>query len=212
MPLQEHLIRNTFLQYFIRIIYFFQFTLSMNSKRAIFGTSNELISTTKEHFNMQNQSEIPRKEFMRQVGIMSAIASFFPTGLMAGNGKNAKKVRIGVIGCGSVSTQYLPHLSKSPFVTLISTCDIVEERAKSAATKYSIAHHYTSIEKMLAGPAFDLLVNLTNMQEHGRLNKIGLDNGKNIWSEKPMANSYPEGKSLMDLAKKETSKYGVLPL
>ncbi len=206
MLLQEHLIRNKFFQYFIRIIYFFQFTLSMNSKRAIFGTYNELISTTKEHFNMQNQSEIPRKEFIRQVGIMSAIASFFPSDLMAGNGRNAKKIRIGVIGCGSVSTQYLPHLSKSPFVTLISTCDIVEERAKSAAAKYSIAHHYTSIEKMLAGPAFDLLVNLTNMQEHGRLNKIGLDNGKNIWSEKPMANSYSEGKSLMDLAKKRNLK------
>ena len=155
---------------------------------------------------MQNQDDISRKEFIRQVGIMSAIASFYPSGLMAKEFNDTKKIRIGVIGCGSVSTQYLPHLSKSPYVTLVSACDIVEDRAKSAAVKYSIPNYYPSIEKMLAGEEFDLLVNLTNMQEHGRLNKIGLDSGKNIWSEKPMANSYMEGKSLMDLAKKKNLK------
>jgi hypothetical protein len=35
-----------------------------------------------------------------------------------------KKIRVAVIGCGSVS-QYLPHLSESPFVEIVSTCDII---------------------------------------------------------------------------------------
>jgi predicted dehydrogenase len=165
-------------------------------------------STSKNQIGliMHDQNELSRKDFICQVGIMSAIASFFPTELIAEGLRNPKKIRIGIIGCGSVSTQYLPHLNKSPYVTLTATCDIVEERAKSAAVQYSIPHYYTSIEKMLSGSEFDLLVNLTNMQEHGKLNKIGLDNGKNVWSEKPMANSYEEGKSLMDLAKKKNLK------
>ncbi|WP_205748213.1 Gfo/Idh/MocA family protein [Dyadobacter bucti] len=151
---------------------------------------------------METQNELSRKDFIRQAGIMGAIAMMWPSGLTAG-GEAAQKIRVGVIGCGSVSTQYLPHLSKSPFVTLVSTCDIVEQRAKDAAAKYGIPNYYPSIEKMLAGADFDLLVNLTNMQEHGRLNKIGLEKGKNVWSEKPMANTYQEGTALLALAQKK---------
>lgn len=147
------------------------------------------------------QSEkISRKDFIQQMGIMAAITSLIPSEITAGTRSPKQKIKVGLIGCGSVSTQYLPHLSKSPYVTLVSACDIIEDRAKLAASQYNIPNYYPSIEKMLAGPTFDLLVNLTNMQEHGKLNRIGLLHGKNIWSEKPMANTYAEGKQLLDLA------------
>jgi predicted dehydrogenase len=111
-----------------------------------------------------------------------------------------KKIKVAIIGCGSVSTQYLPHLSKSPFVELVSTCDIKPERAKLTAEQYKIPNHYPHIDKLLAGASFDLLVNLTNMQEHGRLNRQAIMAGKHVWSEKPMANTYKEGRELLDLA------------
>jgi predicted dehydrogenase len=44
------------------------------------------------------------------------------------------------------------------------------------------------------------------MQEHGRLNKIALNANKNIWSEKPLANSYAEGKEVLTLAKNKGLK------
>ncbi|MPY90197.1 MAG: gfo/Idh/MocA family oxidoreductase [Luteitalea sp.] len=112
----------------------------------------------------------------------------------------SKKIRVGVIGCGSVSTQYLPHLSRSSHAELVSTCDVIYERAKQQAATYNVPHHYPHIDAMLAGPAFDLFVNLTDMQEHGRLNRQALLAGRHVWSEKPMANTYSEGKALLDLA------------
>jgi predicted dehydrogenase len=112
-------------------------------------------------------------------------------------------VRIGVIGCGSVSGVYLPHLTKSPHVQLVSTCDIIPERARNRAEQFGIAHHYPHIDDLLAGEAFDLLVNLTDMQEHGRLNRQALDAGRHVWSEKPMANTYAEGWALHQLAKEK---------
>jgi len=112
-----------------------------------------------------------------------------------------KKIRLAIIGCGSVSGVYLPHLSQSPYVELVSACDIVYERAKNRAAEFKIPHHYPHIDQLLAGAPFDLLVNLTDMQEHGRLNKIALTAGKHVWSEKPMANTYKEGKALFDFAK-----------
>jgi hypothetical protein len=41
----------------------------------------------------------------------------------------ARRVRTGVIGCGSVSHAYLPVLTDSPFVEVVSLCDIRHERA-----------------------------------------------------------------------------------
>src|SRR5690606_20362354 len=105
------------------------------------------------------------------------------------------KIRIGIVGCGSVSGQYLPHLSKSPFIELVSVCDIIKERAQKRAAEFNVPNVYGSLEQQLSGAAFDLLVNLTDMQEHGRLNKMALTSGKHVWSEKPMANTYKEGRA-----------------
>jgi predicted dehydrogenase len=112
-----------------------------------------------------------------------------------------KKIRLGVIGCGSVSGSYFPHLSKSPYVELVSACDIIYERAQKRAAEFNVPNSYPHIDKMLAGPPFDLMVTLTDMQEHGRLNKIALNAGRHVWSEKPLANTYREGRELVDLAK-----------
>lgn len=153
---------------------------------------------------MNNSKSISRKKFLHDAGIIGMASAIAPFTLKAGSSAQTnKKIKVGVIGCGSVSTQYLPHLSKSSYVELVSTCDIIPERATDAAKKYNIKNHYSSIEKMLSGIPFDLMVNLTDMQEHGRLNKIALQAGKNVWSEKPMATTYAEGKELLDLAKKK---------
>lgn len=143
-----------------------------------------------------------RQDFLQRMGLIGAASILSPFVASARIPyEAATKVRIAIIGCGSVSTQYLPHLSKAEHVELVSTCDIIPERAKAAATKYGIPNHYPSIDKLLQGAPFDLLVNLTDMQEHGRLNKLALQAGKHVWSEKPMANSYVEGKALLEFAK-----------
>jgi predicted dehydrogenase len=150
-----------------------------------------------------NDDQISRGKFLQQIAMLGAASIVAPFATRAEDFLPANKIRIGLIGCGSVSTQYLPHLSKSEFVQLVSTCDIIPERAKAAAEKYNIPNYYPHIDKMLAGAQFDLLVNTTDMQEHGRLNKIALQADKHVWSEKPMANTYKEGKELLDLAKQK---------
>lgn len=142
---------------------------------------------------------ISRQEFLQRSAM--AGAALLLSSLESFALAEDRKIKIGVIGCGSVSTQYLPHLSKQPFVELVSVCDIKPERAVQRAREYNVPNHYPHIDKMLAGAKFDLLVNLTDMQEHGRLNKQALMAGRNVWSEKPMANTYAEGKALFDLAK-----------
>jgi predicted dehydrogenase len=116
---------------------------------------------------------------------------------------NQKRIRIGLIGCGSVSGMYLPHLSKCPYVELVSTCDIIPERAERRAREFKVKHHYPHIDKMLAGEPFDLLVNTTDMQEHEHLNRQVIEAGKHVWSEKPIGNTLAAGQAILASAKKK---------
>lgn len=151
---------------------------------------------------MPTPETFTRQTFLQRLTAFGTMAALTPLRLPAlPMPKAEKRVRAAVIGCGSVSNMYLPHLSRSPFVELVGTCDIIPERAQQAATKYSVPNHYPHIDQLLAGAPFELLVNLTNMQEHGRLNRQALLAGKHVWSEKPMANTYAEGRALLDLAR-----------
>ncbi len=112
-----------------------------------------------------------------------------------------KKLKVAVIGCGSVSNRYLPQLKSSSMIEVVSLCDIKYDRALAQNKQYNVnASTYPNIEAMLAGVPFDMMVTLTDMQVHGELNKKALMAGKHVWSEKPMANTYAEGKALLDIA------------
>lgn len=50
--------------------------------------------------------------------------------LVSATAGEKRKIEVGLIGCGSVSRMYLPHLTASPWVKLVSVCDIIPERAQ----------------------------------------------------------------------------------
>jgi predicted dehydrogenase len=125
---------------------------------------------------------------------------------------SGKKIRVGVIGCGSVSHRYLPHLSECPYAELVSTCDIIPERAVDQAKNHNIPNNYPHISKMLAGADFDLLVNITDMQEHEHLNREAIAAGKHVWSEKPIANTHGAGMELLEQAKKQGTRVWGAPV
>jgi predicted dehydrogenase len=113
-----------------------------------------------------------------------------------------QKLRVAIIGCGSVCNRYIPHLQTSDHIEIVSLCDIKPQRAIDKNKEYNVgAKTYGSIDEMLNGVPFDMMVTLTDMQIHGELNKKALLAGKHVWSEKPMANTYAEGKALYDLAR-----------
>ncbi|MFN0126147.1 MAG: Gfo/Idh/MocA family protein [Verrucomicrobiales bacterium] len=142
---------------------------------------------------------IDRRDFTRtSLAATAALAG----GTMSSRAADAapKRLRTAVIGCGSVSGSYLPVLTSSPFVEVVSVCDIKPDRAKRRAEEFKVAHQYPHIDALLAGAPFDFLVNLTDMQEHERLNRQALESGKHVWSEKPIANSLGAGQELLRLA------------
>lgn len=148
-----------------------------------------------------DKNTITRQKFLQQTAmagaavLLSSLESFALT-------KADKKLKVAVIGCGSVSNRYLPQLQSSKLIEVVSLCDIKYDRAVAQNKQYNVnAKTYPHIDAMLKGVPFDMMVTLTDMQVHGALNKKALLAGKHVWSEKPMANTYAEGKALLDLAK-----------
>ncbi len=138
-----------------------------------------------------------RRDFTKATALAAAgLAS----GVVAGRAGETRRIRTAIIGCGSVSNAYLPVLTNCPYVEVVSLCDIRPERARKQAEKFKIARHYPHIDRLLAGEPFDFLIDLTDMQEHERLNRHALEAGKHVWSEKPIANSLAAGQELLRIA------------
>jgi predicted dehydrogenase len=150
-----------------------------------------------------DSAALDRRKFLGQAAEAGAALTMAGIGarsvLAAGNG--AKRIRVALIGCGSVSGRYLPHLKECPYAELVSTCDIIPERARNRAEEFKVPNHFPHISKLLAGPEFDLLVNTTDMQEHEHLNREAIAAGKHVWSEKPIANSLAAGEEILAQAK-----------
>ena len=139
-----------------------------------------------------------RREFTKANLIAGVVAASGTAGVLAAEPRN--RIRTGVIGCGSVSHSYLPVLKESPFVEVVSLCDIRHERAQAQGEQFKVESTYRNIDDMLAGVPFDFLITLTDMQEHEHLNRRALEAGKHVWSEKPIANSLAAGQQLLRIA------------
>ena len=111
------------------------------------------------------------------------------------------RIRTAVVGCGSVSGSYVPHLRQSPHVELVAVCDTLVERARGHAETHEIARYYGDLDQMLAEVDFDLLVNLTPMPFHAPSNRKGLEAGKHVWCEKPIATDLRDAQELLELAR-----------
>jgi predicted dehydrogenase len=150
--------------------------------------------------NNKTKSGISRQQFLQRTAMAGAavlLANLESFAITTAD----KKIRVALIGCGSVSNRYIPKLMSSPMIELVSLCDIKYERAVAQNKQYNVnAQTYKNIDEMLKGVLFDMMVTTTDMQVHGELNKKALLAGKHVWSEKPMANTYAEGKALLDLA------------
>ena len=154
--------------------------------------------------NLMNRREFTKTTLLAGAAVASGVVSAFAA--------EPRRIRIGIIGCGSVSGAYLPVLTKCPYAEVVSLCDIRPERARKRAEQFNVAHHYPHIDAMLAGEPFEFMINLTDMQEHEHLNRQGLAAGKHVWSEKPIANTLAAGQKLLRTAREKNLRLWGAPI
>lgn len=123
-----------------------------------------------------------------------------------------EKVKVGILGLGAISGIYLKNLS-SVFrnVEISGIYDLIEEKAEKVQEEYHIPKVYKSMEEMLDDPEIEIVLNLTRPLEHYQVTKAALLAGKHVYSEKPLATTFEEGRELVSLAKERNLLLGGAP-
>ncbi|GLZ79135.1 oxidoreductase [Actinorhabdospora filicis] len=94
-------------------------------------------------------------------------------------------LRLGIIGCGNISGQYLATLTGLPGVTPVACADL--DPARAAATAAGHGLRALGADALLADPDVDAVVNLTVPSAHADVTREAIAAGKHVWSEKPLS-------------------------
>lgn len=123
-----------------------------------------------------------------------------------------RKVQIGVIGCGSISSTYLNNFTTqfTDIVQVKAVADLNQELAKAQAARFSIPQACT-VAELLADPAIEIIVNLTSPKAHASVSKQVLLAGKHLYNEKPFTVAREEAQEVLALAESKGLRVGGAP-
>ena len=116
------------------------------------------------------------------------------------------KIRIGVIGAGQIAKSHLnAYATCVPDAELVALCDAYAPDLADTAKQYSIPHTYTDFEDLLARDDLDAVDVCLHNNLHMPVTVAGLRAGKHVYCEKPMAGSYRDALTMLEVAQ-ETGK------
>lgn len=115
-----------------------------------------------------------------------------------------RKMKVGLIGVGDISNKYVDNLKQYPDIVEIKGCAARNyEKTCGRAKTLGIDFVYPSVDALLADPEIDIVLNLTTPDAHAKYNLAALAAGKHVYTEKPLAATFAEGKQIMDLAREK---------
>ncbi|SEC61779.1 Gfo/Idh/MocA family oxidoreductase [Paenibacillus sp. GP183] len=97
-----------------------------------------------------------------------------------------KKIKVGVIGAGSISSAHMDAYANNKEVELYAICDLNRERADEKAVKYGIPHVYSDVREFLANPDIEAVSICTWNNTHAEFSIAALAAGKHVLCEKPL--------------------------
>jgi predicted dehydrogenase len=97
-----------------------------------------------------------------------------------------KKLKIGIIGAGSISQAHFNGYRNNPEVEIYAVCDLNEARARDKAEKYNVKHVFQNYRDLLALPEIDAISICTWNNSHAEISIAALEAGKNVLVEKPL--------------------------
>lgn len=93
--------------------------------------------------------------------------------------------RLGIIGCGNISSSYLRNASQFADIEIVACADSDWTRAVQRADEFGIVA--LPLSGLLANGRLDAIINLTPPSQHADVSLAILEAGKHVYSEKPLA-------------------------
>lgn len=175
-----------------------------------------------------SQNRSSRREFLKQTTAVSVGAIGFPYIVPASAlGKDGRpppsgRIVMGCIGLGGQGTGNMNGFMRQPEMQIVAVCDVERGRpgggppgrdqAKAAVEKYYAekkpdaaykgCDSYEDFRELLARPDIDAVTVCTPDHWHALVSVAAAKAGKDIYCEKPLANSVAEGRAIADAVKK----------
>ena len=120
-----------------------------------------------------------------------------------------RKVGIGIIGCGVISTAYLRAAQRFPVLDIKAVADMRSEVAEKRGAEFDIPG--MRVDQLLKRDDIEIVVNLTVPLAHTDVSLAVLNAGKHVHSEKPLGVNLTEAGKVMDLAAQKNLRVGCAP-
>ncbi len=118
-------------------------------------------------------------------------------------------LNVGIVGCGNISGIYLQNIPAYRGLSLRACADMRPEVAQAQAGRHGI--EALSVDALLGRDDIDLVVNLTIPSAHFGVSLAALSAGKHVFSEKPLAVDFEQGRRLVDEAEARGLHLGCAP-
>ena len=117
---------------------------------------------------------------------------------------------VAVVGCGTISDEYLRNLTSFPDLNVLFCADLDLARAKDQAARYEVGGSGTLVQA-LEYPGVELVVNLTLPVTHAEVASAAITAGKHVWNEKPLTTDPATGRVLLAQAAEAGVRVGCAP-
>lgn len=118
-------------------------------------------------------------------------------------------MRVGLVGCGNISRQYLDSLERLDNLVLTAAADLLADAAAAVAERTGA--RATTPDSLLAADDVDVVLNLTTPGAHATLTIAALEHGKHVYLEKPFATSIGEADAMLTAAAAAGRRIGCAP-
>jgi predicted dehydrogenase len=120
-----------------------------------------------------------------------------------------KTLRIGMVGCGNISTAYFKNAARLPQIEIVAVADLNRERAEAVAEEQNIQAY--EVDELLLAADVELILNLTIPSAHAEVALKALKAGKHTFSEKPFGVNLTEAGEILKMAEEKGLKVGCAP-
>ena len=124
--------------------------------------------------------------------------------------RDKSTVRVGIIGAGNISNQYLTAVRQFPVLRVQAIADLNVEAARAKANEFGIAKACT-VDELLDDPSIQLVLNLTIPAAHVPVGLRALDAGKHVFGEKPLGVNFAEAARFVEIAAEKKLRVGNAP-
>ncbi|MBM7789325.1 Gfo/Idh/MocA family protein [Tenggerimyces flavus] len=118
--------------------------------------------------------------------------------------------KLAMVGCGGVTAMHYDGYTAHPErIQLVAACDPVAERRDWAQQTYGVASVHETLDAMIDAVDWDVAVVCTPTSIRREMVEQLAAAGKHLMVEKPLADTYAEAKTLVDICAKANVKLAV---